>query len=97
MTFTLTGLILFIIIAAICGAIGRAIGGEVRGGLFMSIALGFLGAILGPWVAHQLHLGEPFTIQVDGQTFPILWSIIGAALLVAAIHLISRARRTRNA
>lgn len=90
MTFTLTGLILFIVIAAICGAIGRAIGGEVRGGLVVSIVLGFVGAMLGPWIAHQLHLSEPFSIQIDGQAFPVLWSIIGAALFVAIIHLISR-------
>jgi uncharacterized membrane protein YeaQ/YmgE (transglycosylase-associated protein family) len=27
---------------------------------------------------------------VSGQHFPVLWSIIGAALFVAVIHLISR-------
>ena len=31
MTITLPGLIVLIIIAAICGALGRAIAGEVRG------------------------------------------------------------------
>jgi hypothetical protein len=28
-------------------------------------------------------------VAVDGRAFPILWSIIGAALFVALIHLIS--------
>jgi uncharacterized membrane protein YeaQ/YmgE (transglycosylase-associated protein family) len=97
MTFTLTGLILLLIIAAICGALGRAIGGEVRGGLIVSIALGFLGAMLGPWIARQLHLGEPLTIQIEGQPFPISWSILGAALLVTIIHLITRAEPSRRA
>jgi uncharacterized membrane protein YeaQ/YmgE (transglycosylase-associated protein family) len=90
MTFTLAGLLIFLIIAAICGAIGRAIAGDVRGGLAVSIALGFIGALLGPWLAGQLGLAEPFSIRIDGQTFPILWSIIGATIFVALIHLISR-------
>jgi uncharacterized membrane protein YeaQ/YmgE (transglycosylase-associated protein family) len=93
MTFTLTGLILFILIAAICGAIGRAIGGGTRGGLVVSIVLGFIGAVFGPWIAHQLRLPEPLTIQISGQPFPVLWSIIGSALFVAIIHLISRGGR----
>ena len=92
MTITLPGLIVLIIIAAICGALGRAIAGEVRGGFIVSMVLGFIGALLGPWVARQLKLPEPFMINISGQTFPILWSIIGAALFVALIHLVSRRR-----
>jgi uncharacterized membrane protein YeaQ/YmgE (transglycosylase-associated protein family) len=90
MTLTLPGLILLIVIAAICGAVGRALGGGSRGGLLVSTAIGFVGALLGPWVAGQLHLGEPFILRVGG---PILWSIIGGALFVAFLHLLSGRRR----
>jgi hypothetical protein len=31
-------------------------------------------------------------VQVGGQTFPVVWSIIGSALFVAVIGLISRSR-----
>jgi uncharacterized membrane protein YeaQ/YmgE (transglycosylase-associated protein family) len=92
MTFTLPGLLLLILIAAVCGAIGKAIAGEVRGGLVVSIVLGFIGALLGPWVAVQLKLNEPITVMISGHPFPILWSIIGAALFVALMHLFSRRR-----
>jgi uncharacterized membrane protein YeaQ/YmgE (transglycosylase-associated protein family) len=92
MTMSLPALLLLIVIAAVCGAIGRAIAGSVRGGLIVSIALGFVGALLGPWVARALKLPEPFMVNIGGQAFPILWSIIGAALFVAVIHLISRRR-----
>jgi len=90
MTITLPGLIILIIIAAICGALGRAIAGEVRGGFIVSMVLGFIGTLIGPWIAHQLKLPEPFLVQISGQSFPVLWSIIGAAVFVALIHLISR-------
>jgi uncharacterized membrane protein YeaQ/YmgE (transglycosylase-associated protein family) len=92
MTLSLTELLLLIIIAAICGAIGKAIAGSVRGGLIVSTVLGFIGALLGPWVARALKLPEPFMVRIGGHPFPVLWSIIGAALFVAIIHLFSRRR-----
>jgi uncharacterized membrane protein YeaQ/YmgE (transglycosylase-associated protein family) len=92
MTISLTGLIVLVIIAAICGAIGRALAGGTRGGLLVSIVIGFIGALLGPWVAAQLKLSEPLVIHVSGHPFPVLWSIIGAALFVAIVHLVSRRR-----
>jgi uncharacterized membrane protein YeaQ/YmgE (transglycosylase-associated protein family) len=90
MTLTLPALIILIIIAAVCGAIGKAIAGGARGGLVVSTALGFIGAILGPWLATQLKLSEPLVVNVGGHPFGILWSIIGAAVFVAIIHLVSR-------
>jgi len=92
MTLTLPGLLVLIVIAAICGAVGKALAGGARGGLLVSIALGFIGALLGPWVARQLGLAEPFMLQLSGQSFPIVWSIIGAALFVALLHVLSGRR-----
>jgi len=95
MTITVAGLIVLIVIAALCGAVGKALAGGAQGGLLTSIALGFIGALLGPWVAHQLHLSEPLVLHVSGQPFPIVWSIIGAALFVALLHLLSGRRWVR--
>jgi uncharacterized membrane protein YeaQ/YmgE (transglycosylase-associated protein family) len=47
---SLTGLIILAIIAAVCGAIGKALCGRTRGGPIVSIVLGFIGASIGPWV-----------------------------------------------
>lgn len=96
MTFTVPELVVLIIIAAICGAVGKALAGRGPGGFLASTALGFIGALLGPWIAHQLHLSEPLVVHVNGQPFPIVWSIIGAALFVALLHLISGRRRVRT-
>jgi uncharacterized membrane protein YeaQ/YmgE (transglycosylase-associated protein family) len=93
MTLTLPGLLVFILIAAICGAVGKALAGGAQGGLVASIALGFIGALLGPWIAHQLKLSEPLVLHVSGESFPIVWSIVGAAIFVAFLHLMSGRRR----
>jgi uncharacterized membrane protein YeaQ/YmgE (transglycosylase-associated protein family) len=93
MTITLPGLIVLIVIAALCGAVGKALAGGGRGGLIVSTALGFVGAVLGPWVARRLQLSEPLVLDVGGHAFPIVWSIIGAALFVALLHLMSGPRR----
>lgn len=96
MTITLPGLFVLLVIAAICGAVGKALGGGSRGGLLASIALGFIGALFGPWIALQFHLTEPFMLKVGGQAFPIVWSIIGAALFVGLLHLLSGRRWARG-
>jgi uncharacterized membrane protein YeaQ/YmgE (transglycosylase-associated protein family) len=89
---SLLTLLLLVIIAAVCGAVGKALAGDARGGLVVTTVIGFIGALLGPWVAGKLGLPEPFTVSVGGHPFPVLWAIIGAALFVAIIHLISRRR-----
>ena len=89
---TIIDLIVLLLIAGICGALGQAISGFSRGGCLVSIAIGFIGALLGMWLARQLGLPELFSIQVGTTSFPIIWSIIGGALFVALISLISRSR-----
>jgi uncharacterized membrane protein YeaQ/YmgE (transglycosylase-associated protein family) len=96
MTLTLSGLIVLIVIAAICGAVGRAIAGGGPGGLIGSVALGFIGALIGPWIAHTLGLSEPFVLRISGQSFGIVWSIVGAAVCVAVLHLLSGPRWVRS-
>ena len=90
---SLVSFLVLLLIAAICGAIGRAIAGSSRGGLLVSIVVGFIGALFGPWLARQLGLPEPFMGSVGGHPFPILWSIIGASVFVAVIHLLRGRRR----
>lgn len=92
MTLTFTSLILLLLVAGVCGAIGQSIGGGGRGGILVSIALGFVGAIFGTWMATAMHLPELFTLRVGGEAFPIIWSIIGAAVFVAILRLFNRSR-----
>ena len=89
---TLIDFLLLLLIAGIAGSIGQAIAGYSTGGCLTSIAVGFIGAFIGVWLARALGLPLPLMISVGGTTFPLLWSIIGAALFVAVISFISRSR-----
>ena len=96
MSFTLLDLLILLLIAGICGAIGQAISGYSRGGILVSIALGFIGALLGMWIARAMNLPEPFMIQIEGTNFPVIWSIIGSALFVAVLSLFTRPTYVRR-
>ena len=85
---TLIDFLILLLIAGICGGIGRALAGSHRGGILAAIALGFIGALFGMFVARAMHL--PALIVIAG--FPIVWSIIGAALFVAVLSLLTRRR-----
>lgn len=84
--------IILLVVAGVCGSLGQAIGGYSRGGCLVSIALGFIGALLGMWLAHMMGLPELYSIQFNGTNFPIIWSIIGSALFVAVLGFLSRRR-----
>jgi uncharacterized membrane protein YeaQ/YmgE (transglycosylase-associated protein family) len=89
---TLLDVIILLIVAGICGSLGQAISGYSRGGCLVSIALGFVGAVLGMWLARTMHLSELFPLQIGNAHFPIVWSIIGSALFVAIISMLTRRR-----
>jgi uncharacterized membrane protein YeaQ/YmgE (transglycosylase-associated protein family) len=85
--------LVLLFIAGICGSLAQAISGYSHGGCFVSIALGFIGALIGTWLARLAKLPDLLTIDVGGHAFPIVWSIIGAALFSAVISMISRRPR----
>ena len=89
---TILDIVILLIIAGICGALGQAITGFTRGGCLVSIALGFVGALLGMWLSRAMGLPELFAVQIGTTSFPIIWSIIGSALFVAVIALVTRSR-----
>lgn len=92
MNITLESLIILLIVAGVAGAVGQWLAGYSRGGLITSIALGFIGAFLGIWIAKQFRLPRLYTLQIGHTDFPIVWAIIGAALFVAILGLLKRHR-----
>ena len=81
-------LLILLLVAGTCGAVGQSLTGYSRTGCLGSIILGFIGGLLGTWLARQF--GLPLMLTIGD--FPVVWSVIGAALFVAVLSLISGRR-----
>ncbi|MFH1196962.1 MAG: hypothetical protein V1720_14785 [bacterium] len=85
--------LILLVIAAICGGIGQSISGYSLGGCIISIIVGFIGALIGQWMAKEFNLPEFWTIQVGGKSFPIIWAIVGSTIFSLVVGSLSRKRR----
>ncbi|MEQ8790142.1 MAG: hypothetical protein RIC55_27855 [Pirellulaceae bacterium] len=90
MTMTILQFLVLLLVAGVCGGLAQALTGFSRGGCLTSIALGFIGALLGTWLAGVMGLPELLAIQIGDQPFPIVWSVIGGALFAAVLSLLTR-------
>lgn len=88
----LFGFLLLLLVAAFCGALGQALAGYSLGGCVVSSLIGFLGALLGTWLAGALGLPAILVVRVGGEPFPVVWAVLGAALLALAASVLSRPR-----
>ncbi len=93
---TLAAFFVLLVIAGVCGALGAGLGGYSHAGCLGSILLGFIGAVLGSWLATTLRLPAVLVVAVGGVPFPVFWAVVGAALFVFALGLlrIGAARRS---
>ncbi len=90
---TLWDFFILLLIAGICGSIAKSIAGYSNGGCLLSIIIGFIGAIIGMWLARKLGLPEFFTLHTGGKSFPIIWSIIGAVIFTVILGAISSGKK----
>ncbi len=84
--------LVLLLIAGICGSVAQALAGFSRGGCLAAIAVGFIGALLGTWLARLVGVAEILAIEVGGRAFPVVWSIVGGALFAAVLGLATRRR-----
>ncbi len=90
---SLVSFLVLLLIAALCGALGQALAGYSVGGCLLSIVVGFIGAVLGMWMSRELGLPELFMLNIGGQPFPVIWSIIGSAVFALVLGLFNKRRR----
>ena len=86
---TIIEFLLLLLIAGIAGSIGQALSGFSRGGCFLSIIVGFVGALLGTWIARKLGWSEIFVLNIGDVAFPVFWAIIGAAIFTGILSLLT--------
>jgi uncharacterized membrane protein YeaQ/YmgE (transglycosylase-associated protein family) len=86
---TIVEILLLILVAAVCGGVGQALGGYSRGGCLVAIVLGFVGAFIGKWLADSMDLPKIYVLHIGDTSFPIVWAIIGATLFVVVVGMLT--------
>jgi uncharacterized membrane protein YeaQ/YmgE (transglycosylase-associated protein family) len=61
--------------------------------MVVTTVVGFIGALVGTWIARATGLPELFMITVGDQPFPIIWAIIGSAVFTAIVAMLTRRPR----
>ena len=89
---SLLGFLILVVVAALAGSVGQLLGGFTRGGCLLAVVVGFVGAFLGQWIATQLELPPVLVLHIEGEPFPVVWAIIGAALLSAVLGVVTPRR-----
>lgn len=82
--------LLLLLIAAICGGLGQVLVGYTPGGFLVAMVVGIIGAYIGIWVANEFDLPVLFALNLGGQSFPIIWSIIGSAIFAVILSLLNK-------
>lgn len=82
-----------LLIASIAGAFGARLAGRKGMGCLASIVLGFIGALIGTFIARALDLPLFPWIRFGANPFPIVWAVIGAAFFVGFLNLVSSRRK----
>jgi uncharacterized membrane protein YeaQ/YmgE (transglycosylase-associated protein family) len=91
-SFEIPAIIVTLLIAALCGALAQLIVGYTRGGCLASMLVGIVGALIGSWLASWLRLPNILIFYgVD-----VVWTVIGAALLVSILAVIMGGSRYRG-
>lgn len=88
-------IIFLLVIAGLAGSIGQSFAGYSKGGCILSIVVGFIGALIGTWLARGLNLPDLFVINIGTVDFPIIWSILGAFIFTFILGLLSPKKRRK--
>jgi uncharacterized membrane protein YeaQ/YmgE (transglycosylase-associated protein family) len=81
-------LLLILGVAIPIGLVAHFTGTYSRKGWFLYIGLAFVGGFVGTWIARLFPVPTVYELTFQGISFPILWTLIGSVLIVAALGFI---------
>jgi uncharacterized membrane protein YeaQ/YmgE (transglycosylase-associated protein family) len=71
-----------LLIAGVCGFVASQLMGAKRMNIVTMIVLGFVGAIVGRWLAAFFHMPLLYDLHIGGHYFPLVWAMIGSILTI---------------
>ena len=86
---TLEALAVLLGISIVCSVVAQALAGYSVGSFVIATGVGFIGAVFGMWLASTMDLPRFYEVTVDGTVFPLVWSILGSAVLVAILSVLT--------
>jgi uncharacterized membrane protein YeaQ/YmgE (transglycosylase-associated protein family) len=92
---TIVGLLLLLVVGAICGAIAESIVGWSAGGFLASAGVGFLGTLIGTWLARVLGLPSLLAVRIQTVTIEVVWAVLGAVILLTLVSVVRRSQYGR--
>ena len=83
-----------LLVAVVAANLGQVIYGYSLGRYLVSIVVGFVGAFFGMGIARLFGFPELLPFIIRGETFPVMWSIIGSAMLTWVLAPFTHRRET---
>jgi len=77
--------IMIALVAIVCGSVAQLTSGYSRGGWIVNLGVAFAGALAGTVLSRFLNAPEIYDLKYRMVDFPIIYSIVGSALLLAAL------------
>lgn len=86
----ITEILPLLLIAVVAANLGQVIYSYSLGGYLVSVIVSFIGAFFGLGVARLFGFPELIPFIIRGETFPVMWSIIGSITLPWVLGSITR-------
>ncbi|HSW37942.1 MAG TPA: hypothetical protein VLL97_00445 [Acidobacteriota bacterium] len=84
---------LIFLVAVVMGTLAQLTSSYSKGGWLSNLGIGFLGAFAGVAAARKLDAPEIYNLAIGVVSFPIIYSVIGAVIFLAAAGLFVRPGR----
>ena len=82
--------LLLLLIAGVCGFAASQLMGAKRLNVIFMIVLGFVGAIVGQWIAGYFGLPMILPLELGGRAFPLVWAVIGSVVVVGVVSAVQQ-------
>lgn len=81
------------LVAIVCGTIAQITSPYSRGGWLVHLGIAFAGAVAGVVVSRYLNAPAIYDVKYRTTDFPIIYSIVGSALLLAMLGFLVKPQR----
>jgi|SRR6266511_5391828 uncharacterized membrane protein YeaQ/YmgE (transglycosylase-associated protein family) len=87
---TITEILPLLLVAVVAANLGQVIHSYSIGGYLVALIVSFIGAFFGLGIARLFGFPELIPVIIRGETFPVMWSILGSILLSWGVGSITR-------